>query len=77
MTVNALGCIAGLLWKAVLATRLIHLDRQAFDKSIEGAAIELTSDNIVAKVSVESNAELPVSCAAGTNILSLAIPIEE
>ncbi len=55
MTVNALGWMAGLFWKAVLATRLIQRDRHELATSTEGAATEQTSNRSEARFSVAAN----------------------
>ncbi len=55
MTVKARGWIAGLFWNAVLATRLIHRERQAFATSTDGAATEHVSNKIAARFSVAAS----------------------
>src|SRR5437762_809334 len=63
--------MAGLFWKAVLATKLIHLALQAFAMSVEMAATEQTSSKTTARFSV-ADIVSPVSCDTVVGPLSLA-----
>jgi hypothetical protein len=70
MTVNARGWIAGLLWNAVLATKLIHLERQALDISTDAAPRVLISERRTARDSVAINVGTPESCKVDADTTS-------